>query len=82
MTLLADDLTKLQALKVEAELISALGTIDTAGILLNSVVPTDRRKSARSSIIVPSGVEEKAQLGLTLLKEAVLRSLCACQSTG
>jgi hypothetical protein len=72
VTLLADELTELQALKLEAELISAFGTIDTGGILLNSVVPTGHRKSVRSSIIVPSGVEEKAQLGLKLLKEAVL----------
>ncbi|MDM9645563.1 GIY-YIG nuclease family protein [Rhizobium sp. S163] len=72
VTLLADDLSELQALKLEAELISAFGTIDTGGILLNSVVPTGRRKSTRSTIIVPSGVEEKAQLGLKLLKEAVL----------
>src|ERR1700722_10535722 len=37
---LVDDLTELQAIRLEAEIISALGTIDTGGILTNTVLPT------------------------------------------
>ena len=72
VTLLAEDLSEPQALKLEAELISAFGTLDTGGLLLNSVVPTGRRKSIKPGVTVPAGVEEKAQIGLKLLKEAVL----------
>jgi hypothetical protein len=61
-----------QAMKLEAELIAAFGTIDTGGILTNSVLPSGLSKKARSSVVVPSGVKEKAQVGLSLLKEAVL----------
>ncbi|CVI20249.1 conserved hypothetical protein [Agrobacterium fabacearum CFBP 5771] len=72
VTLLAEDLSEPQALKLEAELISAFGTLDTGGLLLNSVVPTGHRKSIKPGVTVPAGVEEKAQIGLKLLKEAVL----------
>lgn len=71
-TILADDLTEQQALKLEAELISAFGTIKTGGTLLNSVIPTGHRKTTKSNISAPSGTIEKAQIGLTLLQEAVL----------
>lgn len=72
ITILADDLTELQALKLEAELISAFGTIKTGGILLNSVIPSVHRTPAKTNIAIPTGVLEKAQLGLSLLKESVL----------
>ncbi|WP_421521882.1 LEM-3-like GIY-YIG domain-containing protein [Ochrobactrum quorumnocens] len=72
ITVLAEDLNEPQALKLEAELISAFGTIDSGGILLNSVIPSGKRKIGKPGIVIPSGVEEKAQIGLTLLKEAVL----------
>jgi hypothetical protein len=36
------------------------------------VVPTGLAQKSRKSIVVPSGVKEKAQIGLALLKEAVL----------
>jgi hypothetical protein len=72
VTVLADDLNEFQALRLEAELISAFGTATTGGILLNSVIPTGKKKSTSSDIVVPSGVSEKAQIGLALLKEAVL----------
>src|SRR5688572_26725173 len=39
VTILADDLDDLQALKLEAELISAFGTEETGGLLTNAVVP-------------------------------------------
>lgn len=71
-TVLADNLTEQQALKLEAELISAFGTTKTGGTLLNSVIPKGERKATRTNLTVPSGVLEKAQIGLTLLQEAVL----------
>ncbi len=69
--ILVDDLTELQALKLESELISAFGTIATGGFLANSVVPSGVGYNKRENIIVPQGIIEKAQLGLTLLKRAV-----------
>jgi uncharacterized protein len=69
---LVDSLTEQQAMKLEAELISAFGTIDTGGLLTNSVLPSGLAKKSRSSVVLPSGAKEKAQLGLALLKEAVL----------
>jgi hypothetical protein len=69
---LVDSLTESQAIKLEAELISAFGTIDTGGLLTNAVLPSGLASKSRRSVVVPSGTQEKAQLGLTLLKEAVL----------
>jgi uncharacterized protein len=66
-------LTELEALRLEAELISVFGTETTGGMLTNSVMPaTDRKFSARRRLTIPSGAPEKAQLGVSLLKEAVL----------
>lgn len=72
VSILADGLSELQALKLEAELISAFGTEDTGGLLTNTVIPTGTVVKVRKTLIVPSGVHEKAQLGLKFLKEAVL----------
>jgi hypothetical protein len=69
---LVDSLTEHQAIKLEAELIAAFGTIDTGGLLTNSVLPSGLSSKSRAAVTVPSGVKEKAQLGLSLLKEAVL----------
>lgn len=71
VTTLVDGLSEVQALKIEAELIASYGTVDTGGILLNKVVPGGGGGSRRD-VVVPSGVREKAQLGLGLLKDAVL----------
>jgi hypothetical protein len=71
-TVLADELTEAQALKLEAELIAALGTEDTGGLLTNSVVPSGSTPRTRSGLTIPTGVVEKAQIGLDLLKAAVL----------
>jgi hypothetical protein len=71
-TRLVDNLTETQAIKLEAELIAAFGTLDTGGLLTNSVLPSGLAAKARPRVIVPSGIKEKAQLGLSLLKEAVL----------
>ena len=72
VTRLVDSLTEIQALKLEAELIAAFGTVESGGLLLNAVLPRGLGAKARTAVIVPTGVKEKAQLGLLLLKEAVL----------
>src|SRR5690606_33519593 len=72
VTRLVDEITEEQALRIEAELIAAFGTVDTGGVLLNSVLPSGLASKSRRSLVVPSGVREKAQIGLALLKDAVL----------
>jgi len=72
VTRLVDSLSESQALKLEAELISAFGTVETGGLLTNAVVPSGLGGKSRTSLVVPHGAKEKAQLGLNLLKEAVL----------
>jgi uncharacterized protein len=69
-TILADDLTEIQALKLEAELIAAFGTEQNGGFLTNSVMPSGTSKT-RKDLIIPSGVVEKSQIGLSLLKDAI-----------
>ena len=70
--ILVDDLTEVQALRIEAELIAAFGTLDSGGILTNTVLPTRLMGKKRGGIKLPAGSVEKAQLGLDLLKEAIL----------
>jgi len=53
--ILADDLTDQQALKLEAEMIAAFGTIETGGLLTNSVVPSGVGGKIRSGLVVPIG---------------------------
>ena len=67
-----DALTNDQAMRLEAELIAAFGTSDSGGLLTNSVLPSGMAKSSRPTVVLPSGVREKAQLGLMLLKDAIL----------
>jgi len=71
-TVLVADLSEIQAMKLEAELISAFGTEETGGLLTNAVVPTGVLSKAKKEIVIPSGVQERAQLGLSMLKESVL----------
>jgi len=71
-TVLADDLTEVQALKLEAELIAAFGTEATGGLLTNSVIPSGTAPKVRRGVAIPAGAVEKAQVGLDLLKAAVL----------
>src|SRR5262245_51420327 len=70
--ILVEDLTEAQALRLEAELISAYGTEETGGFLTNAVVPVGLGGKKRSRIVVPQGAVERAQLGLEFLKSAVL----------
>ena len=69
---LVDSLSEHQAIRLEAELIAAFGTVDSGGLLTNTVLPTGLATKSRSSVVAPSGIKEKAQIGLSLLKEAVL----------
>lgn len=78
---LVDSLSEHQAIRLEAELIAAFGTLDTGGLLTNSVLPSGLSKKVRSAVVVPSGVKEKAQVGLALLKESVLE-LAKANSAG
>ena len=71
--ILVDDLSETQALRLEAELISALGTEVTGGPLTNAVVPTGLATGSRSRMVVPQGAVEQAQLGLAMLKNAVTK---------
>jgi hypothetical protein len=70
--ILIEDLTEAQALRLEAELISAIGTEETGGLLTNAVVPAGLSKKTRKGVVVPQGAIERAQLGLELLKAAIL----------
>jgi uncharacterized protein len=66
------DLDEIQACKLEAELISTFGTEDYGGLLANSIEPSGITKKTRKMISEPIGVLEKAQLGLSLLKNAIV----------
>jgi len=82
VAMLAEDLSEQQSIRLEAELIAAFGTEATGGLLTNSVVPTGMAATrTRKNLIIPSGVREKAQIGLNLLKEAVLE-LAKANRTG
>lgn len=72
VAMLAEALTERQAIKLEAELISAFGTKATGGLLTNTVMPSGKAVRTRQGLIVPSGVREKAIIGLNLLKDAVV----------
>lgn len=68
---LVSDLTEAQALTIESELISSFGTIDTGGMLYNSVIPSGKTRLTQKNINIPVGVLDKAQIGLNLLKDAI-----------
>lgn len=71
-TVLADNLTEEQALKLEAELISAFGVRKYGGLLTNKFRPNPNNISKRIRVNVPEGCYEKAQMGLELLKSAYM----------
>ena len=75
--ILIDELSETQALRLEAELISALGTEDTGGPLTNAVVPTGLGSSTNAEEVVPEGTVEQAQLALAMLKNAVVKLIDA-----
>lgn len=67
-----EHLTEPEALRLEAELIAAFGTLASGGLLTNTVLPSGLGGKSRPRLTVPTGVPEKAQVGLTLLKDAIL----------
>ena len=79
--ILVDNLAETDALRIEAELISAFGTEETGGLLTNSVVPAGLGSKKPSRVVVPQGAIEEAQLGLAMLKDAV-NKLVAANSDG
>jgi len=79
-TILVEGVNESDALKLEAELISAFGTEGHGGILTNAVVPIGAAR-APSNLVVPTGVVERAQIGLRLLKTSVLE-LAQANPTG
>jgi len=67
-----ENLSEIQAIRLEAELIAALGLKDSGGLLLNSVRPTGVARGRQRDLVIPTGVVEKAQLALSLLLDSVL----------
>jgi len=77
VTRLVSELTEEQAIRVEAELIGAFGTVDSGGILTNSVLPSGLGGKLRAHVVVPTGAKERAQIALNLLKDAVFEMVRA-----
>lgn len=71
VSVLSDELTENQALKLEAELISSFGTEKHGGTLKNSVTPQGKKRNDRK-LNIPHGIYEKSQIGLRFLKESAL----------
>ena len=71
-TVLMEDLAEEQALRIEAELIAAFGIRSRGGLLTNRVTPNTENISKRVRANVPEGCYERAQLGLQMLKSAVM----------
>ncbi len=70
--IICDGLTEVQAIALEAEIIGTFGTEATGGLLTNSVIPTGNPPKRGREINIPLGAPERAQLGLSLIKDAVL----------
>ena len=75
-SVLVENLTELQALTLEAELISAFGTEKNGGILKNSVTPRNFA-SAKLALNLPIGTYELAATGIGFIKKAMLEFLKA-----
>ncbi len=71
-TVIADNLTEEQALKIEAELISAFGIRSHGGLLTNKVRPNPENIGRRVKVNIPDGCYERAQMGLELVKSAIM----------
>ncbi len=71
-TVIADNLTEEQALKIEAELIAAFGVRRNGGLLTNHVQPNPNTIGKKVRVNVPDGCYERAQMGLELIKSAVM----------
>ena len=73
---LVDDLTEIQALKIESELISAFGVRSRGGLLTNTVRPSGK-KLTESTLNVPDGCYEKVQFGLDMMTAGILEFIKA-----
>lgn len=71
-TIISDNLSEQQALKIEAELISAFGIRSQGGLLTNKVKPNPENISRHVKVNIPDGCYEKSQMALELLKSAVM----------
>lgn len=79
-TIIADNLTEQQALKIEAELISAFGIRAQGGLLTNRIKPNPENIRRHIKINIPDGCYEKAQMALDLMKSAVMELAKANQA--
>ncbi len=59
---LVEGLSESQAMRLEAELISAFGTEDSGGILTNAVLPSGLGGKARREVVVPLGSRRRHSL--------------------
>jgi hypothetical protein len=71
VSVLVGDLDEIQALKIEAELISSFGTIDSGGCLYNTVIPSGATLRAKKNVLISSGSIERAQLGIRFIKDSI-----------
>ncbi|MEM8593345.1 MAG: GIY-YIG nuclease family protein [Pseudomonadota bacterium] len=71
-TIIVDNLSEEQSLKIEAELIAGFGIRSQGGLLTNRVRPNPNNISKNIKINIPDGCYEKAQMGLSILKSAVM----------
>lgn len=74
-TIISDNLTEEQSLKIEAELIAGFGIRSQGGLLTNRVKPNPSNISKHIKVNIPDGCYEKAQMGLTKAKEGMNKSL-------
>lgn len=71
VSILVDELDETQSLKIEAELISSFGTIDSGGCLFNMVIPSGIVNKPQNNVLTSSGSIEKAQLGISFIKDSI-----------
>jgi hypothetical protein len=71
-TIISDNLSEQQALKIEAELIAAFGIRSQGGLLTNRVKPNPENISKHVKLNIPDGCYEKSQMALELLKSAIM----------
>lgn len=71
-TVISDNLNEEQSLKIEAELIAGFGIRSQGGLLTNRIRPNPNNISKRIKANIPDGCYEKAQMGLDILKAAVM----------
>ena len=71
-TVISDNLTEEQSLKIEAELIAGFGIKSQGGLLTNNIKPNPNNISKKIKANIPDGCYEKAQMGLDFLKSSIM----------